>query len=88
VIVLMARIANVCLYCENQIVGAADPDAGRTVEGGVCKVHLRGIFGGPHDQWPRLHPDGWCDWGGRCRPPDQEQLERMWEAGKDHEDAA
>lgn len=84
----MARIANVCRYCENPSIGAGDPDAGRTDQGRVCKVHLRGILGPQHPIWPTLHPDGWCDRGGRCRPPDQEQLEQMWEAGKDHEDAA
>jgi hypothetical protein len=66
-------IENVCLYCENRVIGADDPSALRADQARVCKIHLAQIMGpAPAGMvFPvmpaTMHPDGRCEHGGRCR---------------------
>lgn len=56
----------VCAFCENLAIGACDPDA-PVSDPPMCKVHFgQALSGKDHPHWPVLHPQGFCDQGGRC----------------------
>lgn len=63
---IAVRIERVCAFCENHAIGACDPDAPIS-EPPLCKVHFRLALNGDHPRWNVLHPQGFCDQGGRCR---------------------